>query len=71
MKLELTTYGFEKYLEEKCFENNPTVLDDDMSDYFDDWLGEQDVITIKAYASLYADKQGKLLVEEYINEQGI
>lgn len=30
MKLELTTYGFEKYLEEKCFEDNPTVLDDDM-----------------------------------------
>lgn len=34
--------GFEKYLEQVCFEANPAVLDDDMPDFFDDWLGSQD-----------------------------
>lgn len=70
MKLELTTHSFEKYLEEKCFAANTTVLDDDMPDFFDNWLSEQDCITLKAYASLYAHQQGKLLAESYIKEQG-
>ena len=33
--------SFEKYLEQVCFEANPMVLDDDMPDFFDDWLGSQ------------------------------
>lgn len=71
MKLELTTQSFEDYLKDICFEENPTVLDDDMSDYFNDWLETQDQITITAYAGLYAYTQGKLLAEAYIKEQGI
>ena len=34
---------FEDYLETVCFEANPSVLDDDMPDFFDNWLGSQDV----------------------------
>jgi hypothetical protein len=41
---------FEDYLQERCFEENPTVLDDDMSDFFDNWLSEQDVSAIMIYA---------------------
>jgi len=33
----------EDYLETVCFEANPSVLDDDMPDFFDTWLGNQDV----------------------------
>lgn len=71
MKLELTTYSFEKYLEEKHMEQEPTVLDDDLPESFDNWLEEQDKTTITAYAGLYAYEQGKLLAEAYIKEQCI
>lgn len=71
MKPELTTHNFESYLEDKCFEQNPTVLDDDMPDAFNHWLEEQDQTTITAYAGLYAYEQGKLLAEAYIKEQCI
>jgi len=30
---------FEQHLEDICFEENPQVLDDDMADFLDDWLG--------------------------------
>jgi len=38
-----TEKRFEDYLETVCFEANPSVLDDDMPDFFDTWLGNQDV----------------------------
>ena len=31
--------GFEEYLEDVCFEENPEVLDDDRPDFFDNWIG--------------------------------
>ena len=70
MKLELTTKSFESYLYDVFFEQNPMTLDDDLSDSFADWLGEQDKTTITAYAGLYAHEQGKLLAEAYIKEEG-
>jgi len=42
--------SFEEYLQDQCFELNPTVLDDDMPDFFDSWLGEQDVDSLIIYA---------------------
>lgn len=30
--------NFEEWLNNKCFEENPTVLDDDMPDFFDNWV---------------------------------
>lgn len=35
-------YPFEAYLKEVCFRENPSVLDDDMSDFFDNWITELD-----------------------------
>jgi len=32
------THPFEEYLKEVCFRENPTMLDDDMPDFFDNWL---------------------------------
>lgn len=69
MNPELTTQGFESFLQDKCFEDH-MVLDNDMPDYFDNWLTEQDTTTITAYAGIYAHQQGKLLAEAYIKEQG-
>jgi len=33
---------FENYLEDICFEENPTILDDDMPDFFENWLCDLD-----------------------------
>jgi len=50
------TKTFEKYLEQVCFEANPQVLDDDMPDFFDDWLGSQDGEDYIRLADEYANK---------------
>ncbi len=46
---------FEKFLENECWKNNPQVLDDDMPDFFDNWLvaltGEQWLF----YGQMYKD----------------
>ena len=70
MKLELTTQGFESFLQYKHMEEYPMVLDDDLPESFDNWLAEQDTTTITAYAGIYAHQQGQLLAEAYIKEQG-
>lgn len=41
---------FEEYLKDVCFEENPTILDDDMPDFFNIWLGEQDVDSLLMYS---------------------
>ena len=42
--------SFEQYLEDRCFEENPTILDDDMPDFFDNWLGDQDIESLLVYS---------------------
>lgn len=63
--------NFEKYLEQVCFEANPTVLDDDMPDFFDDWLGKQsgeDYIRLAdEYAKHILDQHSAHLVERIEN----
>lgn len=41
---------FENYLQEICFKENPMILDDDMPDFFEKWLDEQEVAGIMKYA---------------------
>jgi len=41
---------FEEYLEDVCFEENPTILDDDMPDFFADWMADQDVESLLVYS---------------------
>ena len=41
---------FEQYLEERCFELHPEILDDDMPDFFDNWLVEQSIKTLLIYS---------------------
>ena len=41
---------FEEYLEDVCFEENPTILDDDMPDFFSDWLSDQDTESLLIYS---------------------
>lgn len=32
--------NFEEWLNNECFKENPTVLDDDMPDFFDNWVSD-------------------------------
>jgi hypothetical protein len=49
---------FEQFLaEEVHYKLFPTVLDDDLSDHFDDWLGELDVERLMSWAELYGKSQ--------------
>lgn len=41
---------FEEYLEERHTELFPTVLDDDMPDHFDNWVGSLDADEVMRYA---------------------
>lgn len=48
---------FEQFLEKLCFDINPTVLDDDMPDFFDNWLSEVNVDDIIRWGDLYGQSQ--------------
>lgn len=52
---------FNDYLQTRCFEENPTVLDDDMPDFYDNWLSEIGVDLLMAYAEAWC--AGEKLVE--------
>ena len=47
---------FEGYLQDKFVEENPQVLDDDISDSFNDWLGGSEIQDIIDYGQRYAEK---------------
>ena len=48
--------SFEDYLETICFTINPSILDDDMPDFYDAWLGGLDGEQIIRYGQLYGEE---------------
>ena len=48
--------SFEDYLEFCCFKENPMILDDNMPDFFDNWIANLDVSEVIIYADEYANK---------------
>ena len=59
---------FEDFMQEVHGKLNPTVLDDDQPDHFDDWLGEQDGANVMDWAELYGKEQYIAGKEEIINK---
>jgi len=49
------THPFEEYLEDACFSENPTVLDDDMPEFFDNWLAQLEGEDLIAYGNQMAN----------------
>ena len=47
---------FEKFLEEKFIKIFPDVLDDEMADSFDEWLGTFDVDNWLKYGEMYGQR---------------
>ena len=58
---------FKQYLEDVCFEENPIVLDDDMPDFFDGWLSEQDVQSILIYSEGWGRRIKNTILQEVTN----
>jgi hypothetical protein len=61
---------FEDYLKERHAENFPMLLDDDMPDHFDDWLGTLDEEDYIKYAEAYG-KEAYNLGYHYGRKDGI
>ena len=47
---------FEEYLQDQFSDTSPEVLDDDMPDAFDAWLGDMDVNEVMKYAEAFGRK---------------
>ena len=54
---------FEQFLEGICFEKNPHILDDDMSDFFDGWVTEIQVDELISYGQDYGDAIRKMALD--------
>jgi len=48
---------FEQFLMDLCFDINPTILDDDMPDYFENWLTEIEAEDYLKWGELYGRSQ--------------
>jgi c-di-GMP-related signal transduction protein len=48
--MKINTSALESYLQEVHIEEYPLLLDDDLPDHFNDWLGMLDYSDIVAYA---------------------
>lgn len=64
--------NFEDYLQEKHMEANPMILDDDLPDHFDEWLGNLDIETVIIMADAYGAQkhlEGVQEVKKLIDDQ--
>jgi len=48
--------SFDEYLQAKHFEENPQILDDDLSEAFDDWIDNLDIQKLIDYAEDWGSK---------------
>lgn len=64
----METNEFENFLQKVCFEANPTVLDDDMPDFFDDWLGSQNADDFIRLGNAFCKAKDKNWEEEVKKE---
>lgn len=63
--------SFENYLEKVCFKIYPSVLDDEMPDFLNDWLSHLDGEDYMRYGQLYGEEcffEGKKALAEAIIE---
>lgn len=61
--MSLTHDTFDDFLMDKFMADNPSIMDDDIADGFDDWICEQDPAMLCQWAEQYSGyryKQGKI-----------
>lgn len=48
---------FEDFLQDMCFSINPTVLDDDMPDFFDNFMSNLEIEDLLRWADMFAQER--------------
>ena len=59
--------SFEQYLEDRCFELHLEILDDDMPDFFDNWLGDLDTESLLIYSEGWERHIKNTILQEVTN----
>ena len=57
------TQTFKQFLESKCFEVNPLILDDDRPDFFDNWVTDINVDKLIGHGQEYGDAIRKIVLD--------
>lgn len=60
--------AFEDYLKDIHYDNFPTVLDDDIPDHFNSWVGNLNRVELKDHAINMCLDWAKWITDEYINQ---
>jgi len=60
---------FDQFLQSKCLEENPHILDDMLPDFFSNWILEVDVQELIDYGQEYGDKIRQFVIKELSNIQ--
>ena len=53
----MNTITFEEFLKDVCFRVHPSVLDDDMPDFFENWIGKLDVEDYMKWGEIFGREQ--------------
>ena len=59
--------SFAQYLEDRCFELHPEILDDEMPDFYNNWLEEQDTDSLLIYAEGWGRHIKNTILQEVTN----
>ena len=59
--------SFAQYLEDRCFELHPELLDYDMPDFFDNWLEDQNTESLLIYAEGWGRHIKNTILQEVTN----
>lgn len=64
--------SFEEFLQTVHFEENPMLLDDELSDDFSDWVGNLAPDDILYYANQYSpERNAEVIAKDFCKDNGI
>ena len=66
-----TYKDFEDFLQTVHFEENPMLLDDELSDDYSDWVGNLAPDDVLYYANQYSSKNAESIATDFCKDNGI
>ena len=63
--------SFDEFMEEQHMIENPTVLDDELSDSYSDWVSKLEPYQVLEYAEEYTSRNAKTFADDYCKANGI
>lgn len=62
---------FEEYLAQKHIEEHPEILDDMVSDHYDNWLANLEIDQVISWADEYAEIRIQQLVDKFKEQYSV